>query len=214
MARRNRTDSLLSRRAANVIASSDAPSSHWMSSIATRTGWRAASPRSALRTPAATAWGSLGSSASARRSATSSARACGVGRCTSASSATGPSRSASPTKVSRASAELAVLARTRYPSSRAFSSNARQIAVFPIPGGPSMTSTRSRPASRKVRPERISRSRSKSATAIDYLTPCPLPEQTLLARKSMHQRIAAATASGLRASCSRRRWRSGGDPEV
>ena len=137
-------------------------SSHWTSSTATSSGPRnrqrpqgvqeAERDRSGLRRQRR--------SASARRSATSSARSCGAGNPASSSVPTPSSRSISAANESRASAPLARAERTRSPAPAAAATPASHSVVFPIPGPPRSTRT-SRSSSAPTNSCRTASSRSR-----------------------------------------------------
>ena len=137
------TDSSVRRRSANSSAEADEGSSHWTSSIATSSARRPARWRSDPSRAAATARESAarGPGSSSKR-ATRSARACGGGSAGSTSSSEPSSRSESPANASSPSERPGRVLSTWYPAARPSSTTCRQTVVLPIPGSPSMRSTR------------------------------------------------------------------------
>ena len=140
---RKRTADVSSRGAANSSTSADGRSSHCTSSIAIRRDRRPASARKRLRKPSAIARSSGGRPVgSARRTAISSARRCGVCNSPSSVLSTPSRRSTSPANASRAGASRARVESTRTLRRRAAAIPASQSVVLPIPGPPVRTSPR------------------------------------------------------------------------
>ncbi len=181
------------RRATNVRARADAPSSHCASSTIVKSGRSFAASAKSPRTASPTRNG-LGDGPAYRPNATPSASRWGCGS-RSARSMNGEHRRWSAANGSSISASTPLVRPTRYPcpASSAYSSS----AVLPTPGSPCTTrtpacppravsSSRSSAARSRLRPTRCSRSTITADGAAVFIVSavCPRPSPTRGLRKS------------------------------
>ena len=154
------------RRSANSSAPRDEGSSHWMSSIATRTGFRRESSRRYESTAAAIVCAGGGEPpGSASRSAASRACRCGSGSSGRTSAAVPRNRSARPANGSSSSGLVGRATRTRHEPALASATPSRHSVVFPIPASPASTSAAGPTCSRPSRNDSIALSSGSRPTS-------------------------------------------------